>query len=65
MSFAQKELIKMKIFETSKCSGQILANSICQFWNNDSIPLQILYPSSFSWKIIPLYFFNLNNIYFA
>ena len=27
--------------------------------------LQILYPSAVSWKIIPLYFFNLNNTYFA
>ena len=62
---AQKEPIKMKIFETCKCSGQILSNSLCQFWNDESIPLQILYPSSASWKIIPLYFFNSNNIYFA
>ena len=63
--FAQKELIKMKTFETFKCSGQILSNSLCQFWNDKSIPLQILYPSSVSWKITPLYFFNSNNIYFA
>ena len=53
----------MKIFETFECSGQILSNSLCQFWNNNSIPLQILYPSSVSWKIIPLYFFSSNNIY--
>ena len=63
--FAQKELIKMTIFETFEWSGQILSNSLCQFWNNKSIPLQILYPSSVSWKIIPLYFFSSNNIYFA
>ena len=63
--FAQKELIKMNIFGTFECSGQILLNSLCQFWNNNSIPLQILYPSSVSWKIIPLYFFSSNNIYFA
>ena len=55
----------MKIFETFKCLGQILSNSLCQFWNDKSIPLQILYPSSVSWKIIPLYFFSSNNIYFA
>ena len=55
----------MKIFETFKCSGQNLSNSLCQFWNDKSIPLQILYPSSVSWKIIPLYFFSSNNIYFA
>ena len=55
----------MKIFETFECSGQILSNSLCQFWNNKSIPVQILYPSSVSWNIIPLYFFSSNNIYFA
>ena len=63
--FAQKEPIKMKIFETFECLGQILSNSLCQFWNNELIPLQILYPSSVSWKITPLYFFSSNNIYFA
>ena len=55
----------MKIFETFECSGQILSNSLCQFWNDESIPLQILYPSSVSWKITPLYFFSSKNIYFA
>ena len=54
----------MKIFETSKCSSQILWNALCEFWN-ELIPLQILYPSSVSWKINPLYFFSSNNIYFA
>ena len=34
-------------------------------WNEKSIPLQILCPSSVSWKIIPLYFFSANSIYFA
>ena len=53
--FAQKEPIKVKIFETFKCSGQNLSNSLCQFWNVKSIPLQILYPSLCSWKITPLY----------
>ena len=53
----------MKIFETFECSGQILSNSLCQFWNNKSMPLQILHPSSVSWKIIALYFFSSNNIY--
>ena len=65
ISFAKKELFKMKIFETFECWGQILSNSLCQFWKNNSIPLQILYPSSVSWKIILLYFFSSNNIYFA
>ena len=55
----------MKIFETFECSGQNLSNSLCQFWNDKSIPLQILYPSSVSWKITLLYFFSLNNIHFA
>ena len=55
----------MKIFETFEWSGQILSNSLGQFWNDNSIPLQISYPSSASWKIIPMYFFSSNNIYFA
>ena len=55
----------MNIFETFKCSGQILSNSLCQFWNLKMIPLQILYLSSVSWKIIPRYFFSSKNIYFA
>ena len=63
--FAHKEPIRVKIFETFERSGQNLSNSLRQFWNDESIPLQILYPSSVSWKITPLYFFSLNNIYFA
>ena len=42
-----------------------MSNSLCQFWNDKSIPLQILYPSSVSWKITLLYFFSSNNIYFV
>ena len=63
--FAQKEPIKVEIFETFECSGQNLSYSLCQSWNDRSIPLHILYPSSVSWKITPLYCFSLNNIYFA
>ena len=63
--FAQKEPIKVKIFETFECSGQNLSNFSFQFLNDKSIPLQILHPSSVSWKIITLYFFSSNNIYFA
>ena len=37
--------------------------SLCQFWNNKLIPLQILYPSSVSWKTTPLYFFLAQTIY--
>ena len=42
-----------------------MSNSLCQFWNDKSIPLQILYPSSLSWNVTPLYFFSSSNIYFA
>ena len=63
--FAQKEPIKAKMFETFECSGQNLSNFLCQFWNDKSIYLQILYPSSASWKITPLYFFSSNNLYLA
>ena len=63
MYFAQKVPIKVKTFETSECLGQNLSNFLCQFWNNESIPLQILYPSSVSWKIPPLYFFLAQTIY--
>ena len=55
----------MKIFETFEFSGQNLSNSLRQFWNGNSIPLQILHPSSVSWKIAPLYFYSSNNIYFS
>ena len=52
----------MRLFE---CSSQTLSNSLCQFRNDKSIPLQILNPSSVSWKIISLHFFSSNNIYFV
>ena len=56
----------MKIFKTVKYSGQNLSNCLRQFWNDKSVPFQILYPSSVSWKISPLYFFfSSNNLYFA
>ena len=63
--FAKKEPIKMKILEILECSGQILSNSLCQFWNDKLLPLQILYLSPVSWKVIPLYFFRSKNIYLA
>ena len=63
--FAQKEPIKVKICETFESSGQNLSNYLCQSWNDKLIHLQILYPSSVSWKITPLCFFSSNNIYFA
>ena len=52
-------------FDTFKCSDQNFWNSLCQFWNDKFIPLQIFYPSSVSWKIFPLYFCHSNNRYFA
>ena len=63
--FAQKEPIKVNFFETFQCSGQNLSNFSCPFWNDKSIPLQILYHFSVSSKITPLYFFSSNNVYFA
>ena len=63
--FAQKESIKVKILETFECSGENLSNSLCQSWNDKPIPLQILHPSSVSWKITPVLFFSSNNVYFA
>ena len=57
--FAQKEPIKMKIFETFKCSGQNLSNSSCQLWNYKSVPLQPLRNYSLSWQIIPLWILTL------
>ena len=63
--FAQKEPIKVNIFETFECWNQNLSNYSCQSWSDKSIPLQILYPSWVWWKITPMNFFSLNNIYFA
>ena len=57
--FAQKENIKMKILKTFKCSGENSSNSSCQFWNEKSIPLQILHHSSSSWHITLLWIFKL------
>ena len=63
--FPQKEPSKVKISETFECSGQYLSNFLCQFWNDKSISLQILYTSSVSWEITALYFFSSKNIFFA
>ena len=51
--FAQKELIKMKIFETFKCLGQNLSNSSCQRWHDKLVPVQILCNYSLPWQITP------------
>ena len=63
--FAQKEHIKMKIFETFKCLGQNSSNSSCQFWNDKSIPLQILRHSSLSWYITLLWILSSYFSYFG
>ena len=52
-------------FDTFECSGKNLQNSSCHFQGNKSVFLQILHHSSISSKITHLYFFCLNNIYFA
>ena len=45
------------MFETFEYLGQHLTSS-CQFWNDKSIPLQILHQSSVSWDITPLHFLS-------
>ena len=57
--------LKWNVFYTFECSGHILSNSFCQFWNDESIPFQIFFASLVSWRITPLYFFRSNNINFA
>ena len=53
----------MKFFGTFECWGQILSNLLCQFSSDEFIPVEILYPSSVSWEITPLYFFLAQTIY--
>ena len=38
--FCQKEPIKVQIFETFKCLGYNSSHSLCQFWNDKSIPFR-------------------------
>ena len=49
MYFVQIEPIKVQVFETFECLGKNSSNSSSQFWNDKSIPLQILYHSSLPW----------------
>ena len=51
--------------DTFKCSGDNFPNSSCHFPSKKLVFLQILHHSSMSSKIIHLYFFSSNNIYFA
>ena len=60
---AQKEQIKVQIFETFKCSSQNSTNS-CHFWNSKSVFLQILHHSSVSWDVFALCLFSWNLTYF-
>ena len=55
--FAQKEPVKVKVFETFELTGQNLSKSPCQLWSDKSIPLQILRHCSLSWQITPLWIF--------
>ena len=78
--FGQKDPTNVPIFTLSSALVKMCqisqvffqtASSLCKFWNKKFIPLQILYPSSvswkitLSWKITPLYFFSSSNIHFA
>ena len=54
--FTQKKPIKVQILETSDCSCQNSPNS-CDFWNSESVFLQILHHTSVSWDVTSLYFF--------
>ena len=44
-------------FQTCQCSHQNPPNYSCHFWNQESVLLQTLYPSSLSWEITLMYFF--------
>ena len=63
--FAQKEPIKVKIFETFEGSGQNLSNYPCIFWNDKSTPIQILHQPSLSWHITPLQILSSLFFYFG
>ena len=52
-------------FDSFKCSGENLQNSLCHFPNNTSVFVQILHVSPASSKITPLYLVWPNVIYFA
>ena len=52
--FGPNQPIKVSTFETFELSSQNSSNSLCQFWNDKSIPLQIFHHSSVSLLITPL-----------
>ena len=53
-----KESHQSPHFETYKCSGENLPNSLCYFSNQKLVFLQILHHFLVSWKITPLHFFR-------
>ena len=58
--------LKRKSLRLSSARVKIcLCPYICQFWKGKLIPLKMVYPSSISGNITPLYFFSSNNIVFA
>ena len=61
--FAQKETIKVQIFETFECSGQNSRNS-CHFLNKKSVFPRTLHRSSVFRGITPLQPFSWTFIYF-
>ena len=67
--FWSKTPTKEQFFKIFKWSSQNSLNSSYQFWNDKSIPLQILHYSSFSWHLTPLqilrsyfFYFGQNNL---
>ena len=55
-----KESHQTPNFETYRCSGENLPNSLCYFPNQKLVFLQILHHSLGSWNITPPYFFRSN-----
>ena len=63
--FTQKEPIKVKMVWDFWVLRSKPVKFLMSILNEKSVPFQILYPSSVSRKITPLYFFSSNNIYFV
>ena len=63
--FAQKEPLKVKMVWDFWVLRSKPVKFLMSILNEKSVPFQILYPSSVSRKITPLYFFSSNNIYFV
>ena len=47
--------LEWKFLRLSSARIKIRLNSLCQFWNDKSIPVQILHHSLLSWHITPLW----------